>query len=281
MKLSKLFVIALLAGTSGLIGCSDDPPPTGNGGSGGTAGAGGTGGVGGTAGTGGSAGTGGAAGTGGVGGGIDVSCDEGRCVDPPQATKCQEAILACIAAEPANEEQCIALGNFIYCDEVAVVRVFVTDIIFNGNLGGLAGADTKCTDAATAANPPLSRTWTAWLSGEGTDAIDRIAEGQYRLLDGTVLANNKANLTDGDIDAPINLNENLVTEPGGNVWTATGVDGTNPGVGDCQDWLTDDPGQSGRPGRLSEVDARWTDIGGGNTCDKNLHLYCFADATSN
>jgi hypothetical protein len=44
MKLSKLFVIALLAGTLGVFGCSDDPE-TGNGGSGGTAGSGGTGGM--------------------------------------------------------------------------------------------------------------------------------------------------------------------------------------------------------------------------------------------
>ena len=44
MKLSRLFVIALLAGTLGVIGCSDDPPANGNGGSGGTAGSGGTGG---------------------------------------------------------------------------------------------------------------------------------------------------------------------------------------------------------------------------------------------
>ena len=43
MKLSKLYMIALLAGTLGVIGCSDDPPSEGNGGSGGTAGTGGAG----------------------------------------------------------------------------------------------------------------------------------------------------------------------------------------------------------------------------------------------
>jgi hypothetical protein len=102
MKLSNLLMIALLAGTLGVFGCSDDDPKTGNGGSGGS----------GTAGTGGS-GTGGSGGN----GSIDVGCDEGRCVDAAEATKCEDAIAACILAEPADEAECIAAGNLIYCDE--------------------------------------------------------------------------------------------------------------------------------------------------------------------
>jgi hypothetical protein len=89
MKLSNLFMIALLAGTLGVFGCDSDPQ-TGNGGSGGdgTAGTGGDG----TAGTGG-----GTAGSGGTGGTTapDTSCDaicSGPCVfftfDPSSST-CQ------------------------------------------------------------------------------------------------------------------------------------------------------------------------------------------------
>jgi hypothetical protein len=86
----------MLVGTVGVFGCSDDE--TGDGGTGGTGGTGG--------GTGGSG-----------GGGIDVGCDEGRCLDAAVATQCEEAIAACILAEPANEEECIASGNLAYCDE--------------------------------------------------------------------------------------------------------------------------------------------------------------------
>ena len=90
MRLSNLCMMALLAGTLGVFGCSDDD----NGGTGGT-------------GTGGSGGN----------GSIDVGCDEGRCLDAAEATKCEEAIAACILAEPANEAECVASGNLIYCDE--------------------------------------------------------------------------------------------------------------------------------------------------------------------
>jgi hypothetical protein len=170
-----------------------------------------------------------------------------------------------------------------------VVQVFATDKIFNGNLRelggdadtGLAGADTICTTAAEEATPALPGTWTAWLSGDSTDARDRIRDGEYQLLDGTVVANDKADLTNGDIDAPINLNENLVRETGGNVWTGTNTEGLHFPAGVCQQWSTNEGTESGRPGRLTEIDAFWTDIDGGNTCDKNLHLYCFADATGN
>jgi hypothetical protein len=75
MNLSKLFVIALLAGTLGVIGCSDDD----NGGTGGT----------GTGGTGGG-------GTGGGGGTVTDPCTGGFCDDPSEAkTACGVAIEYC------------------------------------------------------------------------------------------------------------------------------------------------------------------------------------------
>jgi hypothetical protein len=162
-----------------------------------------------------------------------------------------------------------------------VVQVFVTSGTFDGNLGGLAGADTVCTTAAEEATPTLPGTWTAWLSDDDFDARDRIRDGEYQRLDGTVVANDKADLTDGMLNAAIEVDENGATVPGGNVWTKTSAEGLAIPAGDCQLWSTADPGQSGRPGRATAVDAFWTDIGGGNTCDNLLRLYCFADATSN
>jgi hypothetical protein len=71
MKLSRLFVIALLAGTLGVFGCSDDDP-NGNGGSGG------------------------AAGSGGTGGGAADPCTGGFCDDPSEAkTACGVAVDYC------------------------------------------------------------------------------------------------------------------------------------------------------------------------------------------
>jgi hypothetical protein len=53
----------------------------------------------------------------------------------------------------------------------------------------------------------LSGIWTAWLSDENTDARDRIPDGQYQLLDETLVTNDKDDLTDGMLKATINLDE--------------------------------------------------------------------------
>jgi hypothetical protein len=96
MKLSSLFMIALLAGTLGVFGCSDDPPATGNGGSGGE----------GTAGTGGdgTAGTGG--GTAGTGGG-NASCG----TEPAQELCCFGLCLGDDAASQLRFDECVDAVN--------------------------------------------------------------------------------------------------------------------------------------------------------------------------
>jgi hypothetical protein len=109
MKLSKLFVIALLAGTLGVLGCGDDETGDGN-----TGGDGGTGGNGATGGSGGS------------GGSVADHCTGGLCNSDTQVkTNCQELIAACNDFEggtggtggsqvPPTSEQCNAIGT-AYC----------------------------------------------------------------------------------------------------------------------------------------------------------------------
>jgi hypothetical protein len=222
-------------------------------------------------------------GEGGTGGGIDISCDEGRCVDPTVATECREAIALCIAAEPANEEKCIAFGNLIFCNEDVLVPVFVTSGEFTGNFPGgvgLDGADASCTQAAT--DVGLSGNWTAWLSDSSTDAIDRIPDGEYWLFDGTLVADGKADLTDGTLDNPIIVREDGTPIPGGavNVWTATDTDGTWGDSETCFNWTSNDVLDTAQSGRADATDATWTD-NEAETCDVFNKLYCFADATSN
>jgi len=103
VKLSNLFMIALLAGTLGVFGCSDDPPATGNGGSGGE----------GTAGTGGS----GTAGTGGNGGSVDPDvCNVDLCLlDTSEGealkAKCLVAYDTCITAGTQTPAQCKTIAE--------------------------------------------------------------------------------------------------------------------------------------------------------------------------
>jgi len=227
-----------------MVGCSDT---TGDGGNGGSAGNGGMGGDGGSAGVG---GEGGSAGVGGGGAGGDAGT----------------------GGAPR------------------IISVFVTSFPVGGNiLGnncgwvpcpcapfGLAGGDCACTLAGRATGPfPTIGNWAAWLSSSGTDAIDRIPEGEYQLLDGTVVANDKADLIDGTLDAPIDLTENQTRlDPGQNVWTGTDDDGTNTGFGTCLNWFTDSDANTARVGEAGKADATWTDFGD-DSCDKENHLYCF------
>ena len=104
MKLSNLFMIALLAGTLGVFGCDDDPQ-TGNGGSGG----------GGTAGSG---GTGGSGGSGGTGGSTADPCTGGLCETADVKIDCDAARATCKAdVELAlTDAECDAMATEFYCN---------------------------------------------------------------------------------------------------------------------------------------------------------------------
>lgn len=80
----------------------------------------------------------------------------------------------------------------------------------------------------------LSVNWTAIASTSAVDARDNTntnpatATGApIYLLDGvTMLANDNADLWDGDIDNPLNIDENGNVIPGTQVWTGTTTDGS-------------------------------------------------------
>jgi hypothetical protein len=179
-----------------------------------------------------------------------------------------------------------------------VVPVFVTSIPSTGNLGGLEGADQFCQDAAGAAG--LSGTWTAWLSDDTADARDRIPDGEYRLVDGTVVAIDLDDLTNGDLEAAINLDESGGGAGAASVWTGTQPDGTSvppdPAFGEssnCSNWTSSEQETSctaggddncAARGNRSAMDATWTFIGSPGTsgtltqCSAMHSLYCFGSS---
>jgi cysteine-rich repeat protein len=115
--------------------------------------------------------------------------------------------------------------------------VFVTSITYTGNLGGLDGADAKCNARAAVAG--IGGTYRAWLSDITGSPSTRMSKagGPYRLVNGTVVANNWADLTDGNLITAINLTElgTLPPQPTfcgpGNtpVWTNTPPRHAQPG----------------------------------------------------
>ena len=159
------------------------------------------------------------------------------------------------------------------------VQVFVTSVQYRGNFPGgvgLAGADASCTLAAN--NAGLSGAWTAWLSDDTTDARDRIPDAEYRLLDGTLVANNLADLTDGTLDAPILVDETgtTISSNSDETYTGTAADGTNSGLGTCLNWTSISNVNTGQIGLASFTDATWTDQNFADDCDIFNRLYCFS-----
>jgi hypothetical protein len=169
-----------------------------------------------------------------------------------------------------------------------VVQVFRTSSTYrgdfaafdpNGSGDGLAGADAMCQERADDAG--LTGTWRAWLSDDNADAIDRIPDGEYQLVDGTVIADDKADLTDGFLKAPISLNEFGSPEEG-YAWTGTQPDGTATET-NCSNW-TNNSGSGGcnagdsscGVAGIHSKNPDWTQFSeNGFNCSELLQLHCF------
>jgi hypothetical protein len=157
--------------------------------------------------------------------------------------------------------------------------IFVTSQTYGGNLGGLAGADSKCDALATAAGLPGK--YLAFLGATGLNAADRFGDFELRLADGvTVVANDKADLVDGALDAAISKDESGMDASARaevRVWTATSADGNYFGqncnnVGMSPDWST----TTGRTmtGVLTSATSGWLVGGSVQLCASSLSLYC-------
>lgn len=158
-------------------------------------------------------------------------------------------------------------------------RVFLTSTSYNGNLGGLSGADAKCQERADAAS--LGGNWKAWLSDASTSASGRISHslGQYKLIDGSVVANNWNDLTDGSLQVPINKTE-LNTTPnfGSCVWTSTNPDGSrippSSNLTGCSNYTQADTNYSWCGHNSSSVVNDWTKWST-DQCNQTHPIYCF------
>jgi len=155
---------------------------------------------------------------------------------------------------------------------------------------GIAAADAECTEMARAAGIMESEFY-AWMSGksgafEWVSPLMRFygAAGNYILVDGTILAADWADFTDGNLRAPLNLDEygNPPPDPGMAFpdpcrgtgipfWsntTATGIlasaggdcDGT-PGAGGGAGFVTSSMGGSVW-GNTSRTDINWSNACG-------------------
>jgi len=169
------------------------------------------------------------------------------------------------------------------------LRVFVTSTVYDGDLGGLSGADEACQDRADDAG--LGGDWKAWLSDSTTDAADRLVHttGQIVRVDGGVVADSWADLVASwplvapEIDE---YGSRIPYEGSGSEggcswaadyfffpWTATGNDGLLDGQ-TCDDWTDNTGSYTGRVGLGGYSLSQWTtwcDF----SCNRTGPLYCF------
>jgi hypothetical protein len=151
--------------------------------------------------------------------------------------------------------------------------------------GGLAGADALCQAAAEDAGLP--GTFMAWLSGGlGVGVVDRfnLDGGPFVLTDGTEIAADWADLTDGTLAAPIvfdadGAEHGVVSDfPETLVITHTNADGSAAGgFAPCAAYTAD--GIEAGQGSAEAQDTSWSRTGDTWACDNGLSggpsLYCF------
>src|SRR5262249_47770640 len=159
--------------------------------------------------------------------------------------------------------------------------VFVSSATYNGNLGGVLGADANCNQLATAAglNNATNDAYIAWLSqvsGTGTgDVLTRLgtARGFIR-VDGAPFADQLQKDVANPIYNAIDRDENGSVLHA-DVWTAE-TSTLHPGsADDCGAWAS--TAGSGWNGSSAGGPSAWTN--GGTfphpACSAPQHLYCF------
>ncbi len=156
-------------------------------------------------------------------------------------------------------------------------RVFISSATYSGNLGGLAGADAKCNTEAAQAG--LSGSYMAWVSNNEGSPSTRFVQSNsaYVLVNGTVVANNWADLTDGVISAPINVTAIGQSLGSAQSWSNTTVVGgtkyANPSLS-CQGFTQASASNFAYTGINVGTNSTWTDHSN-VSCGSAARLMCF------
>jgi len=182
----------------------------------------------------------------------------------------------------------------LYCPPGEPKIVFLTSELYSGDLGGIDGAADKCNNlAALAGLPGVYRAWLSDLTNNGINSdanFKKSFNNPYVLVDGTTIATNWDDLTDGSLDTSIYLDENGLIPPGNkSVWTGTLASGelaplhyNEPPLTYCDDWTTNVWYTSGSAnGHSDNNDSTWSSYYGtapeydDPSCDSLKRLYCF------
>ena len=215
-------------------------------------------------------------------------CDDGNaddtdsCLSTCKDAKCGDGqvhtgIELCDDGNISDDDAC-----FGGCKSVRL-RIFTTSDEYSGNLGGIAGADEKCTTLALAEGLVRPGTaWKAWLSDRDTSPNARMNvnfSGDYILPTNQVIASGWGQLASSSHLMPLDVTESgeVLSALNHLVWTQTATDGTVFGdlpTNDCEKWTSDLVAfHAGAVGDFTSSMNAWT-IQTSLTCDKLAHLYC-------
>ncbi len=173
-----------------------------------------------------------------------------------------------------------ALAGPAYADQHEKT-VFVTSVSFNGNLGGLTGANDKCQAQADGpASVVPSGTYLAWLSDETDSPATRFTKSThpYILPNGTKIAEDFTDLTDGSILHAINMDSTGKALGGVQpFWTGTKADGTTAPISvTCTGWKDPLPYHKGMHGQTHLTDSSWSTVHSDESCRNRFSfLLCF------
>ncbi len=152
--------------------------------------------------------------------------------------------------------------------------VFVNTTDYSGNLLPTAATDCQTQGDASAIS---GKTWAVFHSTTTQDAKDLVTlDGEIRLVNGTVIANDKADMFDGTLDHAINL-DNLGADASGNeIFTGTKADGTLSDVGNCTDWTDGSGFGFTHAGSSDAVNGWWAEAMLMTMCNLVAKVYCIS-----
>ena len=156
---------------------------------------------------------------------------------------------------------------------------FVTSETFDGNLGGIAGADAKCQDAADMAE--LGGTWKAWIANFNDDLSSPSATYSfsalgYETFDGRFMGGRGFDPFPASLLSALDIDENgqaVAAEV--RAWTGVSSNGLASTLTlNCLDWTSNTLGDIGTVGLVAGSFGDWTDAGNSG-CSVPIRLYCF------
>lgn len=164
-------------------------------------------------------------------------------------------------------------------------RIFVTSVAYDGDLGGLSGADSLCQGHANSGSltASLGYTWRALLSVNlVVDAKDRFVwSGPLADVTGEVVTNDPGVWPwSDDGDSTLDVDENGDPSPDAFAWSGSTIAGVSKGAGfDCAGWTNGTGAENGWAGETGYFpDSNWFDSFASGCGDAWYSVYCVSDA---